>query len=50
VATNVTSCNFVYNASEDGTQQSALLWLQLKISQVNESADLVYGVHVDNVP
>ena len=50
VATNVTSCNFVYNASEDGTQQSALLWLQLQISQANESADLVYGVHVDNVP
>ena len=50
VATNVTSCNFVYNASQDGTQQSALLWLQLQISQANETADLVYGVHVDNVP
>jgi len=50
VATNVTSCNFVYNASQDGTQQSALLWLQLQITQATESADLVYGVHVDNVP
>jgi MSHA biogenesis protein MshO len=50
VASNVTSCNFIYDASQDGTQQSALLWMQLKITQGNESADLVYGVHVDNVP
>ena len=46
VASNVKSCNFIYNASQDG----AMLWLQLEITQANETAELEFGVHVDNVP
>ena len=50
VATNVQSCNFVYNASQDGTQQSGYVYLQMQLTQSNESISLDYGVHVDNVP
>lgn len=50
VASNVKTCTMVYNASQDGTQQSALVWMQLEIAQANESVAIAYGVHVDNVP
>ena len=50
VANNVKSCNFIYNASQDTSQQSALVWMQLEITKGNETAELEYGVHVDNVP
>jgi MSHA biogenesis protein MshO len=50
LATNVSSCNFVYNASTDGTQQSALLWMEVQITQANQTVTLDYGVHVDNAP
>jgi MSHA biogenesis protein MshO len=50
LVTNVQTCNLVYNASQDGTQQSALVWMQLQITQSNESITADYGVHVDNVP
>ncbi|HXA46951.1 MAG TPA: type II secretion system protein [Burkholderiaceae bacterium] len=50
VASNVQSCNFEYNASEGATQQSGFIWMQLILTQVNESVSLSYGVHVDNVP
>lgn len=50
VASNVQSCNLVYNASQDGTQQSGFVWLQLQLTQAYESVTLAYGVHVDNVP
>ena len=50
VATNIKTCNLIYNASQDGTQQSALVWMQLEIQQANEDVSLAYGVHVDNVP
>ena len=50
VATNVQSCNFVYNGSQDATQQSGFAFLQMQITQSNESVSLNYGVHVDNAP
>ena len=46
----VKTCNLLYNASQDGTQQSALVWIELEITSANESIALTYGVHVDNVP
>jgi MSHA biogenesis protein MshO len=50
VADHVQSCNFVYNASQDGTLQSGYVYLQMQLTQSNESVVLSYGVHVDNVP
>lgn len=50
VASNVKTCRMVYNASQDGSQQSALVWMQLEIAQANETVAIAYGVHVDNVP
>ena len=50
VATNVKTCNFVYNASQDITQQSAFVWIQLELARSNETVALAYGAHVDNVP
>ncbi|MGE5470342.1 MAG: type II secretion system protein J [Bacteroidota bacterium] len=50
LATNLKSCNFVYNPNQDTTQQSALVWIQLELTQANETIALAYGAHVDNVP
>lgn len=50
VATNVSASTFTYNANQGGSQQSGFIWMQLTLTQVNESAALSYGVHVDNVP
>jgi len=50
VADHVQSCNFVYNASQDGTLQSGYVYLQMQLTQGSESVALSYGVHVDNVP
>jgi MSHA biogenesis protein MshO len=50
VATNVQSCDFEYNANEGASQQSGFIWMNLVLTQVNESVSLSYGVHVDNVP
>jgi len=50
VVDRVQSCNFVYNASQDGTLQSGYVYLQMQLTQGNESVVLSYGVHVDNVP
>lgn len=50
VASHVKTCRMVYNASQDGSQQSALVWMQLEIAQANETVAIAYGVHVDNVP
>ena len=50
VATSVKSCNFVYNANQGATQQSGFVWMQLEITQSNESVALSYGAHVENVP
>jgi MSHA biogenesis protein MshO len=50
VASNVKTCRMIYNASQDGSQQSALVWMQLEIAQANETVAIAYGVHVDNVP
>ena len=50
VATNVQACNFVYNANNDGTPQGGFVWMDLQLTQSNESVTLDYGVHVDNVP
>lgn len=49
LVSNVQTCNLIYNASTDGTQQNALVWMELQITQSNESVTADYGVHVDNV-
>jgi MSHA biogenesis protein MshO len=50
LASNVKTCNFIYNSSQDGSQQSGFVWMQLELAQSNESISLAYSVHVDNVP
>jgi MSHA biogenesis protein MshO len=50
LATNVRTCNIIYNASHAGSQQSGFVWMQLDIAQSNEIISTAYGVHVDNVP
>jgi len=50
VATDVTSCNFVYDPNQGATQQSGFVWLRLELGRSGESVALTDGVHVDNVP
>lgn len=50
VATDVAGCTFVHDPNQGATQQGGFVWLRLDLSRAGESAALVHGVHVDNVP
>jgi len=50
VATDVSSCTFVYDPNHGATQQSGFVWMRLELSRADESIALAHGVHVDNVP
>jgi MSHA biogenesis protein MshO len=50
LATNVRSCRFLYNAIQGATQQSGFISLQVELTRRNETASLVLGAHVSNVP
>jgi MSHA biogenesis protein MshO len=50
LATRVKSCNFVYDPNQGATQQSGFVWMQLDLTEANETVSLSYGAHVDNVP
>lgn len=50
VATQLTSCAFVYDPNQGATQQSGFMWLQLTMSRNGETATLAVGAHVLNTP
>lgn len=50
LATNVRSCRFVYDPSQGATQQSGFVSMQIEVTRNGESASLVVGAHVANVP
>jgi MSHA biogenesis protein MshO len=50
LATGVRSCRFLYNANQGATQQSGFVSLQIELTRNNETASLVLGAHVSNVP
>jgi MSHA biogenesis protein MshO len=50
LATRVRSCNFVYNANQGATQESGFVWMQVDLTEENETISLSHGAHVDNVP
>ena len=50
LATQVRSCNFVYDPNQGATQQSGFVWLELELARAGEIAHLGMGAHVSNVP
>jgi len=50
LATGVKSCRFVYSPSQGATQQSGFVSMQIELARNSESATLVVGAHVANVP
>lgn len=50
LATQVASCQFVYNPSQGATQQHGHVWLQLQLRRRGETVTLAHGAHVDNAP
>jgi MSHA biogenesis protein MshO len=50
LATGLRSCRFLYNANQGATQQSGFLSVQLEFTRNAETASLVFGAHVDNMP
>lgn len=50
VATKVRACSFVYDPNQGATQQSGFMWLDLTITENNETAHMAVGAHVVNVP
>jgi len=50
LATGVRSCRFVYDPNQGATQQNGFLSIQLELARHGETASLVLGAHVVNVP
>ncbi|MED5620370.1 prepilin-type N-terminal cleavage/methylation domain-containing protein [Ideonella sp. BN130291] len=50
LATNVRSCRFVYDPNQGATQQSGFVSMQLELARNSETASLLLGAHVVNVP
>ena len=50
LVTGVRSCRFLYSANQGATQQSGFVSLQLELTRNHETASLVLGAHVSNVP
>lgn len=50
VATHVKSCSFIYDPNQGATQQSGFVSMQVTLSTRGETASLLMGAHVINVP
>jgi MSHA biogenesis protein MshO len=50
LASSVKSCRFIYDPSQGATQQSGFVSMQIEVTRNSESASLVVGAHVANVP
>ncbi|HEV8689223.1 MAG TPA: type II secretion system protein [Ideonella sp.] len=50
LASGVRSCRFIYDPSQGATQQSGFVSMQIELARNSESATLVVGAHVANVP
>jgi MSHA biogenesis protein MshO len=50
LATGVKSCRFLYDPAQGATQQNGYVSLQLELARNGETASLLMGAHVANVP
>lgn len=50
LASSVRSCRFIYDPAQGATQQSGFVSMQIEVTRNSESASLVVGAHVANVP
>lgn len=50
IASSVKSCRFLYDPAQGATQQSGFVSMQVEVARSSESASLVVGAHVANVP
>jgi MSHA biogenesis protein MshO len=50
LASQVLSCQFVYDPNQGATQQNGFVWLQIVLARRGEKITLAYGAHVDNAP
>lgn len=50
LADKVSACSFTYSPNQGGTQEAGFVQVRLTITERGESASLVLGAHVDNVP
>jgi MSHA biogenesis protein MshO len=50
LASQVVSCQFVYDPNQGATQQSGFVWMQLELARAGEAAHMAIGAHVANGP
>lgn len=50
LATRVKSCRFIYDPNKGATQQNGFVSIQIELARNGETASLVLGGHVSNVP
>jgi MSHA biogenesis protein MshO len=50
VATKVESCEFIYNPNAGAAQDAGYMQIKLKLTDKDESVQILFGTHADNVP
>lgn len=50
LARHVRSCRFLYDPNQGATQQSGFVSIQLELTRNHQTASLIVGAHVNNVP
>jgi MSHA biogenesis protein MshO len=50
LATHVEQCEFSYNPNAGAAQDAGYMQIKLKITDQNESVQILFGTHADNVP
>ena len=50
LASNVDTCQFIYDPNQGATQQSGFVWTRIELLSGGERMALSYGAHVGNVP
>jgi len=50
LATKVESCQFIYNPNAGAAQDAGYMQIKLKLTDKDESVQILFGTHADNVP
>jgi MSHA biogenesis protein MshO len=50
LATKVESCEFIYNPNAGAAQDAGYMQMKLKLTDKDESVQILFGTHADNVP
>ena len=50
LATHVETCTFTYDPNPGASQDSGYVQIRLRLTERNESVNIQFGTHADNMP